>query len=75
MLVLRVYLKPLFLVSHCKIKLCNVYFSIEIDLIRKYKAQATAKRRSRERTLTKAQGEIILVTDTSDVGGGGTLFQ
>ena len=23
----------------------------------------------------RAQGEIILVTDTSDVGGGGTLFQ
>ena len=43
--------KPIFLVLHLKIKLFPM-FSITIDLVGKYRTQATARRRSRERTLS-----------------------
>ena len=51
MLVLGCILKLFFFVLHFKIKFCLMYFSIAIDLIGKYKAQATARRRRSERTL------------------------
>ena len=50
-LCLGAYRKPIFLVLHLKIKLFPM-FSITIDLVGKYRTQATARRRSRERTLS-----------------------
>ena len=50
-LYLGAYRKPIFLVLHLKIKLFPM-FSITIDLFGKYRTQATARRRSRERTLS-----------------------
>ena len=50
-LCLGAYRKPVFLVLHLKIKLFPM-FSITIDLVGKYRTQATARRRSRERTLS-----------------------
>ena len=50
-LCLGAYRKTIFLVLHLKIKLFPM-FSITIDLVGKYRTQATARRRSRERTLT-----------------------
>ena len=50
-LCLGAYRKPIFLVLHLKIKSFPM-FSITIDLVGKYRTQATARRRSRERTLS-----------------------
>ena len=50
-LCLGAYRKPIFLVLHLKIKWFAM-FSITIDLVGKYRTQATARRRSRERTLS-----------------------
>ena len=50
-LCLGAYRKPIFLVLHLKIKLFSMFF-ITIDLVGKYRTQATARRRSRERTLS-----------------------
>ena len=50
-LCLGAYRKPIFLVLHLKIKLFPM-FSLTIDLVGKYRTQATARRRSRERTLS-----------------------
>ena len=50
-LCLGAYRKPIFLVLHLKIKLFPM-FSITIDLVGKYRTQATARGRIRERTLS-----------------------
>ena len=48
---LGAYQKPFFLFLHSQVQSASMY-SIAIDLVGTYKAPATAKRQSRERTLS-----------------------